>query len=105
VMLGIPPTLRADHLTHDSLSANPRYALLNEQIFTARGEDLYLAIDGVERLATSADTVAPEAACTSTQFHLQVSPEQFPAYWNAAQAVAGVQVAVGANAPFLFGKH
>ncbi len=47
----------------------------------------------------------PEAACTSTQFHLQVSPAQFPAYWNAAQAIAGVQVAVGANSPFLLGKH
>src|SRR4051794_22316116 len=105
LMIGILPTLRPDHLTHDSLSANPRYALLNEQIFAARGEDLYISIAGVERLATTADTVAPEAACTSTQFHLQVSPEDFPRYWNAAQAVAGAQVAVGANSPFLFGKQ
>jgi hypothetical protein len=105
VMIGILPTLRPDHLTHESLSANPRYALLNEQIFAARGEDLYISIDGVERLATTADTVAPEAACTSTQFHLQVSPEEFPAYWNAAQAIAGAQVAVGANSPYLFGKE
>ncbi|MGC9667720.1 glutamate--cysteine ligase [Planosporangium sp. 12N6] len=105
VMVGILPTLRPGHLTHDTLSADRRYELLNQQIFAARGEDLYISIDGVERLATTADTVAPEAACTSTQFHLQVSPEQFPAYWNAAQAIAGVQVAVGANAPFLFGKE
>jgi hypothetical protein len=105
VMIGILPTLRAEHLTHQSLSANPRYALLNEQIFAARGEDLYISINGFERLTTTADTVAPEAACTSTQLHLQVSPEQFPAYWNAAQAVAGVQVAVGANSPFLLGRQ
>jgi hypothetical protein len=105
VMIGILPTLRAEHLTHDSLSTNPRYALLNEQIFTARGEDLYISIKGVEQLATTADTVAPEAACTSTQLHLQVSPEQFPTYWNAAQAIAGIQVAVGANSPFLFGRQ
>ena len=39
------------------------------------------------------------------QFHLQVSPETFPAYWNAAQAIAGVQLAIGANSPFLFGKQ
>ncbi|GAA1819832.1 glutamate--cysteine ligase [Planosporangium flavigriseum] len=105
VMIGILPTLRPEHVTHDALSDNARYELLNEQIFAARGEDLYIAIDGVERLATTADTVAPEAACTSTQFHLQVSPEQFPAYWNAAQAIAGVQLAVGANSPFLFGRE
>jgi hypothetical protein len=59
----------------------------------------------VEKLSTTADTVAPEAACTSTQLHLQVSPAQFDAYWNAAQAIAGVQVALGANSPFLFGKQ
>ncbi len=105
VMIGILPTLRREHLTLGSLSDTPRYALLNEQIFAARGEDLQIRIDGVERLAVTADTVAPEAACTSTQFHLQVSPAEFPAYWNAAQAVAGVQVAVGANSPFLLGKQ
>jgi len=97
--------LRREHLTFQSLSANPRYALLNEQIFAARGEDLTIAIDGVERLATTADTVAPEAACTSTQSHLQVSPDDFAAYWNSAQAIAGVQVALGANSPYLFGKE
>ncbi len=105
VMTGILPTLAPEHLTGRTLSANPRYALLNEQIFAARGEDLRIDIDGVQRLAVTADTIMPEAACTSTQLHLQVSPAQFPAFWNAAQAVAGAQVAVGANAPFLFGRH
>src|SRR3712207_7586647 len=51
------------------------------------------------------DTIMPEAACTSTQVHLQVSPDDFAGYWNAAQAIAGIQVAVGANSPFLFGKR
>ena len=105
VMIGILPTLRREHLAMESLSANPRYALLNEQIFAARGEDLAINIDGIERLAITADTVAPEAACTSTQFHLQVSPAQFPEYWNAAQTIAGVQVALGANSPFLLGRE
>ena len=92
VMVGILPTLTERELHGDSLSANPRYALLNEQIFAARGEDLEISIDGVQRLATTADTIAPEAACTSVQFHLQVSPSAFPRYWNAAQAIAGIQV-------------
>jgi gamma-glutamyl:cysteine ligase YbdK (ATP-grasp superfamily) len=105
VMIGILPTLERRHLGSGALSANPRYALLNEQIFAARGEDLQIRIDGVDRLLLTAESIAPEAACTSTQFHLQVSPAQFPAYWNAAQAVAGVQVALGANSPFLFGRQ
>ncbi|HET8662188.1 MAG TPA: glutamate--cysteine ligase, partial [Micromonosporaceae bacterium] len=49
--------------------------------------------------------IAPEAACTSVQFHLQVSPDEFAHYWNAAQSIAGVQVALGANSPFLFGRE
>ena len=39
------------------------------------------------------------------QFHLQVAPDDFADYWNASQAIAGVQVAVGANSPFLFGHQ
>ncbi|MBO0868958.1 MAG: glutamate--cysteine ligase [Micromonosporaceae bacterium] len=105
VMVGILPTLRGEHMRAESISGDPRYALLNEQIFAARGEDMAIDIDGPEPLVTTSDTLAPEAACTSTQFHLQVAPEEFAAYWNAAQALAAVQVALGANAPFLLGRR
>ncbi|RZS30373.1 gamma-glutamyl:cysteine ligase YbdK (ATP-grasp superfamily) [Herbihabitans rhizosphaerae] len=105
VMIGILPTLRRRHMHAETLSANPRYALLNEQIFAARGEDLEIDIRGVERLLTQADTIAPESACTSVQYHLQVAPENFARFWNASQAIAGIQVALGANAPYLFGKQ
>ncbi|MCD2468505.1 MULTISPECIES: glutamate--cysteine ligase [unclassified Streptomyces] len=105
VMIGILPTLELEDAGPASLSENPRYHLLNEQIFAARGEDLLISVDGVERLRTHAETITPEAACTSTQFHLQVSPDEFADYWNAAQAVAGVQVALAANSPFLFSKE
>ncbi|MEO6501192.1 MAG: glutamate-cysteine ligase family protein [Jatrophihabitantaceae bacterium] len=104
-MIGILPTLTAADLTSEALSANARYALLNQQIFAARGEDLHIAIDGPEKLSTYADTIAPEAACTSVQFHLQVSPQAYADNWNAAQSIAGVQLALGANSPFLFGKE
>ncbi|MEU9992818.1 glutamate--cysteine ligase [Streptomyces sp. NPDC048045] len=105
VMIGILPTLRQEDIGEESLSENPRYRLINDQIFAARGEDLRIEVDGVDRLRTYADTITPEAACTSTQFHLQVSPENFAPYWNAAQAIAGIQVALAANSPFLFGKE
>ncbi|MEV4391935.1 glutamate--cysteine ligase [Nonomuraea sp. NPDC049607] len=105
MLVGILPTLREQDISEGTLSANPRYRLLNEQIFAARGEDLHLCIEGVERLDTHADSVAPEAACTSVQLHLQVSPEAFAPHWNAAQVIAGPQVAVAANSPYLFGKE
>jgi hypothetical protein len=105
MMIGILPTVTDRHLNAEAFSANPRYELLNEQIFAARGEDLDIAIAGVERLSTFADTITPEAACTSVQLHLQVDPGAFGVHWNAAQAIAGIQLALGSNSPFFFGKE
>ncbi|KQP66805.1 MULTISPECIES: hypothetical protein [Nocardioides] len=106
VMIGILPTLAEGHMGMHSISSNPRYRLLSDQILHARGEDLTIEIAGAtERLDTTSDSILPEAACTSTQFHVQTSPDQFAAYWNASQAIAGVQVATAANAPYLLGKE
>jgi gamma-glutamyl:cysteine ligase YbdK (ATP-grasp superfamily) len=105
VMIGILPTLRKSDLHEGTMSASERFRVLNEQIFAARGEDMRIEIDGAEQLLTHADSITPEAACTSVQLHVQVSPDSFASYWNAAQAVAGVQVALAANSPFLFGRQ
>jgi gamma-glutamyl:cysteine ligase YbdK (ATP-grasp superfamily) len=105
VMIGILPTL-AEHDTHEGiLSASERYRVLNEQIFAARGEDMRIEIGGAEQLLAHASSITPEAACTSVQLHVQVTPDAFANYWNAAQAIAGVQVALAANSPFLFGRQ
>ncbi len=105
VMIGILPTLSEAHTQEDILSASERYKVLNEQIFAARGEDMRIEISGPEQLLTHAASITPEAACTSVQLHVQVTPDAFAAYWNAAQAIAGIQVALAANSPFLFGKQ
>ncbi|QZY27882.1 glutamate--cysteine ligase [Nocardioides coralli] len=105
VMIGILPTLAEGHLALGSLTPNPRYKLLSQQIMAARGEDITISIAGPERLVTTADSIVPEAACTSTQFHVQTSPDQFAAYWNASQAISAIQIAVGANSPYLLGKE
>ncbi|WP_020670000.1 glutamate-cysteine ligase family protein [Amycolatopsis nigrescens] len=110
-MIGILPTLTHDHFDQKWLTNNARYSLLNDQIFAARGENTLLAMEGAalcgqkpERLRSYAESILPEAACTSVQLHLQVAPEEFAAHWNAAQCLAGVQVAIAANSPFLLGK-
>lgn len=111
VMTGILPTLGQEHFDQKWLTNNARYALLNDQIFAARGEHTVLSLEGVplnggkpERVLSHAETILPEAACTSVQLHLQVAPEEFATHWNAAQCLAGIQVALGANSPFLLGK-
>jgi gamma-glutamyl:cysteine ligase YbdK (ATP-grasp superfamily) len=110
-MIGTLPTLRSSHFDPHWLSRSPRYSLLNEQIFTAKGEEMLLDMEGSpladggpERLLSYADSILPESACTSVQLHLQVAPEDFAAHWNAAQCLAGVQLAIGSNSPFLLGK-
>jgi gamma-glutamyl:cysteine ligase YbdK (ATP-grasp superfamily) len=105
VMIGILPTLTGDDLVSANLSAVDRYTLLNDQIMASRGEEMVLDIDGVDHLRYVSPSIAPEAACTSVQLHLQVTPARFCDVWNAAQAVAGVQIALGANSPFLFGHE
>jgi gamma-glutamyl:cysteine ligase YbdK (ATP-grasp superfamily) len=111
VTIGMLPTLRAEHFDPRWLSSGARYAVLNEEIFAARGEDMQLDIEGVampgrrvERLHIACSSILAEAACTSAQLHLQVAPEDFATHWNAAQCLAGVQVALAANSPFLLGR-
>ncbi|GLE52429.1 glutamate--cysteine ligase [Mycobacterium montefiorense] len=106
VMIGILPTLMPEHLSRDGwMSESTRYAALNDSIFNARGEDIPIQISGPEPLSWEAATIAPESACTSTQLHLQVAPGDFAPNWNAAQMMAGPQLALGANSPYFFGHQ
>ena len=105
VMIGILPTLMPEHLASGWMSHSLRYAALNDSIFNARGEDLQIDIDGPEPLSMKSTSIAPESACTSMQLHVQVSPGDFAANWNAAQVMAGPQLALGANSPYFFGHQ
>ena len=105
VMIGILPTLMPEHLSADWMSESTRYQALNDSIFTARGEDIMIDISGPERLSLQSASIAPESACTSMQLHLQVSPADFAQNWNAAQVLAGPQLALGANSPYFYGHE
>lgn len=109
LMTGILPTLAPEHLAPGWMTPSPRYAALQEAVLAARGEDLELDVpaaggDG-EHLRLRLGSLAAEGACTSTQVHLKVAPEDFADIWNAAQLLMGPQVALGANSPFAFGRR
>ncbi len=105
VLIGILPTMTERDTVLENLSPKARYLQLNAEILDARGESMPIDIRGAERLQTETTSIAPEAACTSVQFHMQLAPESFANYWNAAQAIAGVQLAVGANSPYVYGRE
>lgn len=107
VVIGHLPTLTEEVLSDPSWrSPGARYEALDTAILDARGEPVHVQIDGESGgLDVEFDSAAAEAACTSMQLHLQVAPEKFAAAWNAAQAIAGPQVALAANSPFLLGKR
>src|SRR4029453_12777567 len=93
-----------EQLTVERISHNPRYALLSRRMRAARHRPFAVRVDdGCEPVEFTTDSVAPDAAATSLQLHLRVPPDRFAAYYNAAQTIAGAQVAVGANAPYLLG--
>ncbi|WP_271394919.1 glutamate-cysteine ligase family protein [Neomicrococcus lactis] len=100
LLVGILPTLDQDFIhSKNWISPGKRYAALNTSVLQARGEDVLIDIVGQERLSFYVANIAPEAACTSVQLHLQVSPEEFAPVWNSAQVIAGAQVALAANSP------
>ena len=74
-MIGILPTLRREHLTAETPVGQPAVrAAQRADLRRPRRGPAHRASTACERLAITADTIAPEAACTSVQFHLQVSP-------------------------------
>ncbi|HLS74137.1 MAG TPA: glutamate--cysteine ligase [Actinomycetaceae bacterium] len=104
-MVGILPTLPAPPAGRGWFTDSDRYRALDESIMSSRREDITLRIGGTEPLSLTLDSIVAEAACTSTQLHLQVSPDKFAAYWNASQLLAAPQLAMGANSPYLFGHQ
>lgn len=109
VSIGTLPTLERGDVRADAISDRGRYHELDAAITAAHGGAIVLAIDGHdaggERLDITLGSIALEAAATSLQVHLDLPADGLPAAWNAAQAVAGVQVAVAANSPVLLGRR
>lgn len=105
LIVGILPTLTDSELTLACMTPHERYRALNEQVFRLRrGRPIALDITGREHLVTTHRDVMLEAATTSFQMHLQVTPENAARRYNTAVILSAPMVAVAANSPFLFGR-
>ena len=104
-LCGILPTIHLSDLTRDNMTPRPRYARLNETITRLRGGPIQLQVTGIDELFVQLDSIMVEGCNASFQVHLQVDPDAFPRYYNAAQMAAAPVLAAGVNAPVLFGKR
>lgn len=106
VMIGILPTLQNEDLNLANMSKMTRYRALNREVIRQRrGKPLVLDINGIEHLHVTHRDVMLEAAATSFQIHIQVSPQTAVRFYNASIICAGPIVALSANSPYLFGKN
>ncbi len=105
VLTGILPSLTKSDLSLENITPRPRYHALNEAVVRMRNGPLRLLIEGTDELHIEHESVMLEACNTSLQVHLQVSAEEFPCYYNIAQAIAGPVLASAVNSPLLFGKR
>ncbi|MGI9205041.1 MAG: glutamate-cysteine ligase family protein [Woeseiaceae bacterium] len=103
VPIGILPTLKMEQLQSSWMTDQPRYHALAAGIRRLRREKISIKIDGDEPLEAEFDSVTVEGANTSLQVHLRVNPDEFADYYNAAQLVTPLALAVAANSPFLLG--
>lgn len=103
IPVGILPTLRLEQLQKGWMTNLARYHALQAGIQRIRKEDFRIRIDGDEPLDVKCDSVTMEGANTSFQIHVRINPQDFAAYYNAAQLVTPLGLAVAANSPFLLG--
>ncbi|RNE48622.1 glutamate--cysteine ligase [Corynebacterium alimapuense] len=105
LMIGTLPTTTTEFLEDPAwMTPENRYRALNHTILESRGELVGIDVSGDEYCRQHFTDIAPESTCTSMQLHLQVAPNRFPDAWNASQAIAGVQAALGANSPLFLGR-
>ena len=112
VMVGMLPTLRAEHFTHQWLTTSSRYNLLDQQIFAARGEDIAHQPDrghhARARTPPSTWTSRPSRSCRRRRARrcsctCRWSRTPSPRTGTPRRSSPGVQAAIAGNAPFLAG--
>ncbi len=105
IMTGILPTAHLSDFALDYMTPRPRYYALNDALSRLRGGPGQYQIRGIDELFLKHDSIMLEGCNTSFQTHFQVSPEEFPHYYNIAQVVAAPCLAAATNSPLLFGKR
>jgi len=106
IITGILPTIRKYDLELHNLTPRQRYRALIDAINSQLiGHAYELRLRGIDELLVKHDSPLLEACNTSFQVHLQIPPQEFVPFYNAAQALAAPIIAIGANSPIVFGRR
>ncbi len=105
VLTGILPTIHLTDLDIANMAPVPRYFAINDAIINLRGGPAQYQIRGADELFFRHENILVEGCNTSFQTHFQVTPEEFPHFYNIAQLVAAPCLAAATNSPVLFGKR
>jgi len=105
VPVGILPTLQQSDIGYQAMTKLPRFEALTRELTQIRGGPFTINISGEDTLQLSMDDVTLEGANTSFQIHLRVPTREYAEFYNAAQLVTPLVVALAANSPTLFGHR
>lgn len=103
--IGILPTLRREHLHRDFMTDRLRYKALSKGLSGLKEGAFSVDINGTDSLKMLSDELTLEGANTSFQVHLKVPADRFADYYNAAQLVTPLVMALSGNSPTFLGKR
>lgn len=103
--IGILPTLIKSDFGPHSMTQRKRYSALVNELIRKRGGNFNININGLNPLKFDLADITLEGANTSFQIHYPVSINDYVDTFNSVQLLTPIAVALGANAPTLFGHH
>lgn len=105
LLTGILPTIRKSDTTVESITPEPRYKALLENVNYQRGKRYEFNIQGLDELITRDNPSTFGGCMTSMQIHLQVDIDNIIDQYNWAQLIAAPTLACATYSPIFLGKR
>jgi len=105
LLTGILPTIRKSDTSPESMTPEPRYQALLENVNRLRGKQYEFNIQGLDELITRDNPSTFGGCMTSLQLHLQVDADKMVDMYNWAQLIAAPTLACATYSPVFLGKR
>nr|WKN36696.1 CBS domain-containing protein [Tunicatimonas sp. TK19036] len=105
LLTGILPTIRKSDTSPETMTPEPRYLKLLENVNRIRGKQYEFNIQGLDELITRDNPSTFGGCMTSLQIHLQVDADKMVDMYNWAQFIAAPTLACATYSPVFLGKR